>query len=267
MKLPKNKKVYFASDNHLGLNAELSSNEREKFFVAWLDTVRKDAAAIYLLGDLFDFWFEYQKVVPKGFVRVLGKLAELTDSGIPITFFVGNHDLWMKDYFKKELGISNRNYSLFIRGGLYESMKDTRYSFYFEDDNLNPGEAHRNDIVWNTSTGNLIWVDDRGDYTIQAYDSVTGILSVTAAAAHGLSNGNNIQIVEESLVFKCSQDNYTDEKKYPRASDPAGGNALLPITVVNTTKFTVNVGVQTGGGTVSSAQMELIMSILETSTV
>ena len=106
MKLPKNKKVYFASDNHLGLNAELSSNEREKFFVAWLDTVRKDAAAIYLLGDLFDFWFEYQKVVPKGFVRVLGKLAELTDSGIPITFFVGNHDLWMKDYFKKELGVT-----------------------------------------------------------------------------------------------------------------------------------------------------------------
>jgi|TARA_A100001011_G_scaffold346312_1_gene382631 hypothetical protein len=99
------------------------------------------------------------------------------------------------------------------------------------------------------------------------YDSVTGILSVTAAAAHGLSNGNNIQIVEESLVFKCSQDNYTDEKKYPRASDPAGGNALLPVTVVNTTKFTVNVGVQTGGGTVSPAQMELIMSILETSKV
>ena len=99
------------------------------------------------------------------------------------------------------------------------------------------------------------------------YDSVTGILSVTAASAHGLSNGNNIQIAEESLVFKCSQDNYSDEKKYPRASDPAGGNASLPVTVVNTTKFTVNVGVQTGGGTVSPAQMELIMSILETSTV
>jgi len=103
MKLPKNKKVYFASDNHLGLNAELSSKEREKFFVEWLDKVSKDAAAIYLLGDLFDFWFEYKKVVPKGFVRVLGKLAELTDRGIPVTFFVGNHDLWMKDYFKKEL--------------------------------------------------------------------------------------------------------------------------------------------------------------------
>ena len=67
--------------------------------------MRKDAAAIYLLGDLFDFWFEYKTVVPKGFVRVLGKLAELSDAGIPITFFVGNHDLWMRDYFQKELGI------------------------------------------------------------------------------------------------------------------------------------------------------------------
>ena len=106
MKLPKNKIIYFASDNHLGLEAELSSREREKIFVSWLEEVRKDAAAIYLLGDLFDFWFEYKQVVPRGFVRVLGKLAEITDSGIPIIFFVGNHDLWMKDYFQNELGIT-----------------------------------------------------------------------------------------------------------------------------------------------------------------
>ena len=105
MELPKNKKIYFASDNHLGLPNEQESRDREKHFVAWLEKVRKDAAAIYLLGDLFDFWFEYKTVVPKGFVRVLGKLAELSDAGIPITFFVGNHDLWMRDYFQKELGI------------------------------------------------------------------------------------------------------------------------------------------------------------------
>ena len=74
-------------------------------FVAWLDEIKTDAAAVFLLGDLFDFWFEYRTVVPKGFVRVLGKLAEISDSGIPIYFFVGNHDLWMKDYFKTELGI------------------------------------------------------------------------------------------------------------------------------------------------------------------
>ena len=106
MKLSKNKKVYFASDNHLGLEAKLSTKERERIFVDWLDNVRRDASAIYLLGDLFDFWFEYKRVVPKGFVRVLGKIAEISDSGIPITFFVGNHDLWMKDYFQKELGVT-----------------------------------------------------------------------------------------------------------------------------------------------------------------
>jgi UDP-2,3-diacylglucosamine hydrolase len=78
---------------------------REQKFVAWLDEVKEDAEAIFLLGDLFDFWFEYKTVVPKGFVRVLGKLAEIRDSGIPIYFFVGNHDLWMDDYFQKELNI------------------------------------------------------------------------------------------------------------------------------------------------------------------
>ncbi|HIE45781.1 MAG TPA: UDP-2,3-diacylglucosamine diphosphatase [Flavobacteriaceae bacterium] len=71
--------------------------------MAWLDQVRKDAEAIFLLGDLFDLWMEYKTVVPKGFVRVLGKLAEISDSGIPIHFFVGNHDLWVRDYFQKEL--------------------------------------------------------------------------------------------------------------------------------------------------------------------
>ena len=100
-----NKKVYFASDQHLGAPTQETSFPREKKFVAWLDEIKKDAEAIFLLGDLFDFWFEYKTVVPKGFVRVLGKLAEIKDSGIPIYFFVGNHDLWMDDYFEKELNI------------------------------------------------------------------------------------------------------------------------------------------------------------------
>lgn len=100
-----NKKIYFASDQHLGAPTHEASLPREKKFVAWLDTVKKDAEVIFLLGDLFDFWFEYKTVVPKGFVRVLGKLAEIRDAGIPIYFFVGNHDLWMRDYFEKELNI------------------------------------------------------------------------------------------------------------------------------------------------------------------
>ena len=100
-----NKKVYFASDQHLGAPTQKASFPIEKKFVAWLDEIKKDAEAIFILGDLFDFWFEYKTVVPKGFVRVLGKLAEIRDSGIPIYFFVGNHDLWMDDYFEKELNI------------------------------------------------------------------------------------------------------------------------------------------------------------------
>ncbi|MEN1785468.1 MAG: UDP-2,3-diacylglucosamine diphosphatase [Bacteroidota bacterium] len=99
------KKVYFASDNHLGAPSFKDSLPREKRFVAWLDHIKSDAGVVFLLGDLFDFWFEYRTVVPKGFTRTLGKLAELTDSGIPVIYFVGNHDLWMNGYFEEELNI------------------------------------------------------------------------------------------------------------------------------------------------------------------
>ncbi|MEH0157849.1 UDP-2,3-diacylglucosamine diphosphatase [Limibacter armeniacum] len=105
MHLPEGKKVYFASDFHLGTPSHIESRKREDKIVRWLEQVRKDAAHIYLMGDMFDFWFEYSTVVPKGFIRFQGKLAEITDSGIPITFFTGNHDMWIFDYFTKELGI------------------------------------------------------------------------------------------------------------------------------------------------------------------
>jgi UDP-2,3-diacylglucosamine hydrolase len=100
-----NKNIYFASDQHFGAPTPEKSKIREQKFVNWLNEIKHDAEIIFLLGDLFDFWFEYKKAVPKGFVRVLGKLAELKDSGIQIYFFVGNHDLWMADYFETELGI------------------------------------------------------------------------------------------------------------------------------------------------------------------
>ncbi|MEN8124727.1 MAG: UDP-2,3-diacylglucosamine diphosphatase [Bacteroidota bacterium] len=105
IKMNKNNKIYFASDQHFGAPNVEESRIREKIFINWLDVVKNDAEAIFLLGDLFDFWFEYDKVVPKGFIRVLGKLAEIRDSGIPIYFFVGNHDLWMRDYFEIEFNI------------------------------------------------------------------------------------------------------------------------------------------------------------------
>ena len=96
------KKIYFLSDFHLGVPDHASSLVREKLLVKFLDEIKTDAEEIFLVGDVFDFWYEYKKVVPKGFVRLLGKLAELTDAGISIHFFVGNHDMWMNGYFEKE---------------------------------------------------------------------------------------------------------------------------------------------------------------------
>lgn len=101
-----NKKIYFLSDFHLGAPDYASSLIREKRIVKFLTEIEHDAEQIFILGDMFDFWFEYKKVVPKGFVRILGKLANLTDNGTVIHFFVGNHDMWMKDYFEKELGVT-----------------------------------------------------------------------------------------------------------------------------------------------------------------
>lgn len=105
MQLPASKKVYFLSDFHLGAPDYATSLVREKKIVRFLEHIRQDAHTIFILGDLFDFWYEYKKVVPKGYVRILGKLAEITDAGIHIFFFVGNHDMWMRGYFEKELNI------------------------------------------------------------------------------------------------------------------------------------------------------------------
>jgi UDP-2,3-diacylglucosamine hydrolase len=100
-----NKKIFFASDFHLGVPNHEESLAREKRIVAWLSGVKEEAHSIYLLGDIFDFWFEYTYAIPRGHIRLQGKLAELRDAGIPIIFFTGNHDMWMFDYFPKELGI------------------------------------------------------------------------------------------------------------------------------------------------------------------
>jgi len=102
--MEKRKKVYFASDTHFGLDIKENPIESEKRFVRWLDSIKHETAALYLLGDTFDYWFEYKSVVPKGHVRVLGKLAEFTDAGIPVYIFTGNHDIWMFDYLSKEIG-------------------------------------------------------------------------------------------------------------------------------------------------------------------
>lgn len=105
------KKIYFSSDYHLGVPNSSDSLKREKKIVRWLEMAQKDAQEIFLMGDIFDFWFEYKHAIPKGFIRLQGKIAEITDSGIPVHFFIGNHDMWMFDYFEKELGvIMHRNH-------------------------------------------------------------------------------------------------------------------------------------------------------------
>lgn len=134
MQLPPGKNIYFLSDFHLGAPNAAASLQREKKIVQFLDEIKNQTATLFIVGDLFDFWYEYKKVVPRGYVRLLGKLAQFTDDKIPVHFFVGNHDMWMRNYFQTELGIP-----------VYFEPKE----FYFNDktfyighgDGLGPGDA------------------------------------------------------------------------------------------------------------------------------
>ncbi|MEO1260416.1 MAG: UDP-2,3-diacylglucosamine diphosphatase [Bacteroidota bacterium] len=126
-------KIYFVSDFHLGTDGRLTSREREKQIVRWLETIQQDAEELYLVGDVFDYWFEYKKVVPKGFVRLLGKLGELRDGGLPIYFFTGNHDMWMFQYMEDELGIPT------IRQPITKKINGKRF-FIGHGDGLGPGD-------------------------------------------------------------------------------------------------------------------------------
>ncbi|PVX49887.1 UDP-2,3-diacylglucosamine hydrolase [Balneicella halophila] len=126
-------KIYFASDLHLGARAVKNNRVNELRFVRWLEEVRKDATAIYLLGDIFDFWFEYKRAVPKGGVRLLGKIAEIVDSGIPVHFFAGNHDAWLFGYFEEELGVTVHHKPIDI------TLSDKKFQIG-HGDGLGPGD-------------------------------------------------------------------------------------------------------------------------------
>jgi len=103
--MPERNRIYFASDLHLGMHPQEESLQREKIFVQWLDEIREDASELWLLGDIFDYWFEYKKVVPRGFTRLLGKLASINDQGVKIYLITGNHDIWVFNYLTQEIGI------------------------------------------------------------------------------------------------------------------------------------------------------------------
>lgn len=132
-----NKRLYFASDFHLGAPTHKKSLERERKIVHWLDTIKTDAEAIFLVGDLFDFWYEYGSTVPAGYVRFLGKLAELRDAGIQIYVFAGNHDLWYKNYFTHELGIPVFHKPITLHCAT--AHKSTRF-YVGHGDGLGPGD-------------------------------------------------------------------------------------------------------------------------------
>lgn len=105
MNLTPGKKIYFISDFHLGVPNDTDSRKREDKIVAWLNSIRNDVQILFLMGDVFDYWFEYKEVVPRGYVRLLGKLAELSDAGVEMHYFTGNHDMWVFDYLPKEIGL------------------------------------------------------------------------------------------------------------------------------------------------------------------
>lgn len=131
------KKVYFGSDFHLGTPDHTSSRQREDLIVHWLKTIAADCQVLFLVGDIFDFWFEYRDVIPKGFIRLQGQLASMADSGIQIICFTGNHDMWMFGYFTQELGIS-------IYRKPTEFMINDKLFLIGHGDGLGPGdESHK----------------------------------------------------------------------------------------------------------------------------
>jgi UDP-2,3-diacylglucosamine hydrolase len=127
------KKIYFASDFHLGSPNHKESRIREDRIVRWLNAIEPTCSELFLMGDVFDFWFEYKNVVPKGFIRLQGKLATMSDAGIKIYFFKGNHDMWVNDYFTKEMGIQ-------IISDAFEMEREGKTFYLHHGDGLGPGD-------------------------------------------------------------------------------------------------------------------------------
>ncbi len=149
-----NLKTYFVSDFHLGTDGRLTSRDREKQIVRWLDEIVKDAKELYLVGDVFDYWFEYKQVVPKGFVRLLGKLAELRDNGLPIYFFTGNHDMWMFRYLEDEFDIP------IYRKPIIREINGKKF-YIGHGDGLGPGDYGYKFIKWVFGNPICQWLFER----------------------------------------------------------------------------------------------------------
>lgn len=144
-------RIYFISDAHLGLHPAENSARRERILVEWLNSIKNDAAELFLMGDIFDFWHEYKHVVPRGFVRFLGKLAELADNGTIIHFFTGNHDIWAYDYLEKELDVK------IYRQSLTRTFNGRKF-FLSHGDGLRPGEHGYKLMKWGFTNRVLQWL-------------------------------------------------------------------------------------------------------------
>ena len=145
---------YFAADLHLGAPDYDTSRARERHFVRWLDEIAADATALYLMGDVFDFWFEYRHVAPKGYVRLLGKLAELADAGVALHLFVGNHDMWYRDYLTQEIAVQIHHHSQIVR--LHDKV------FYLaHGDGLGPGDYGYKFLKKFLRNRFIVWVFER----------------------------------------------------------------------------------------------------------
>lgn len=133
MNLLPGKKIYFISDFHLGVPNDKDSRKREDKIVSWLNSISNDVQILYLMGDVFDYWFEYKEVVPRGYVRLLGKLAELSDAGVELHYFTGNHDMWVFDYLPKEIGLQ-------IHRAPIQKEYNGKKFFLGHGDGLGPGD-------------------------------------------------------------------------------------------------------------------------------
>ena len=190
------KKIYFISDFHLGVPDYQKSLEREQKIVRWLNTIKDDAQVLYLMGDVFDYWFEYKNTVPKGFVRLLGKLAELADSGVKIYYFTGNHDMWVFDYLPQEIGLT-----------IYREPVQHEYNgfkFYLgHGDGLGPGDYGYKTIkkVFSSKFSQWLFARIHPNFGI----GMMKYFSRTSRAATGGSDEKYLGDDKEWLIIHCKE--------------------------------------------------------------
>lgn len=199
------KNIYFASDFHLGAPNYEKSLEREKSICAWMDFIRPTCEELFLVGDIFDFWFEYKHAIPKGFVRLQGKIAEFTDAGIPVHFFTGNHDMWIFDYIPKELGVS------LYREPIERTFNGKKF-LIGHGDGLGPGD-HKYKFLKKVFASKVCqWLFARIHPNLGI--GIANYSSRSSRAATGTSDEKFLGIENEWLAIYCQEENQLQSRDY-----------------------------------------------------